>query len=124
MCLTNNTVVIIANCGTHAQLVPGPTDITRDEGSNNVPISCPFPAPIWRINSTLYEPLSLKSPLSAIMIGINIDVIDKSFNNTQFQCFLPNGTGLYVHKSTIGTITVTKVGKYSNQLHIIILLQI
>lgn len=60
--LSTTVAAIIANCGTRGQLVPGPTDISKDEGSNNVPISCSFPGPLWRINSTLYEPLSLKPP--------------------------------------------------------------
>ena len=42
----------------YGQLIPRPTDIIRDEGSNNVPVNCPFSVPIWRINSTLYEPVS------------------------------------------------------------------
>ena len=49
--------------------------------------------------------------MSANPSGVNIDIVDKKFNNTQFQCYLPNDTGLFVHKSTIGNLSVTKVGK-------------
>ena len=102
--------------GSHAQVGPDPSDISRPEGATDVSIHCPFSAdsaPIWKINSTLYEPLSLKYPLMPTIDGINIKVVDKSLNKTTFQCFIPTGDGLKVSSSSIGALTVTKNGNCS-----------
>ena len=94
-----------------------PSDISRPEGATDVSIHCPFSAvadsaPIWKINSTLYEPLNLKYPLMPTIDGINIRLVEKGLNNTTFQCFLPTGDGLKVSSSPIGTLTVTKNGNH------------
>ena len=100
-------------CSCSTQVVQGPDNTTRQEGETNVLIHCPFSissAPIWLINSTLYEPLSLKAPLLPIATGINITVVELSYNDTTFQCFTPTGNGLQVEQSSIGTLTVIKKG--------------
>ena len=118
LCTLVVVVVTTLNIAGHAygQVGPDPSDISRPEGATDVSIHCPFSAvadsaPIWRINSTLYEPLSLKYPLMPTIDGINIRLVDRSLNNTTFQCFLPTGDGLKVSSSSIGTLTVTKNGK-------------
>lgn len=98
----------------NSQCYPGPDNVTIEEGENNVLIHCPFSvsaAPIWSINSTLREPESLKQPLMLITTGLNVAIVDKSYNNTTFQCFLPNGNELEVFESCIGTLRVTKNSK-------------
>ena len=97
-------------CRVHGQQVPGPMNITRDEGWTDEPVECPFQAPIWAINSTLFEPLALMPPLIPTTTGITIKVVERSLNNTTFQCFSPNGTELDVHKSQVGTLSVIKKG--------------
>lgn len=100
-------------CSCHAQALPGPDNTTRQEGETNVLIHCPFSissAPIWLINSTLYEPLSLKPPLLPIATGINITIVELGYNDTTFQCFTPTGNGLQVEESMVGTFVVTKKG--------------
>lgn len=100
-------------CSCYAQVDPGPDNTTRQEGETNVLIHCPFSidsSPIWSINSTLYEPLSLKPPLLSIATGINVTIVKLRYNDTTFQCFAPTGNGLQVEESSIGTLTVTKKG--------------
>ena len=98
----------------HCQAVPqGPVNFTRDEGSTNDLINCPFSAPMWRINLTLQEPLSLRPPLTSVMSSINIDLVTMSLNDTTFQCFIPSGNDLDVYESSIGTLTVTRKGKHN-----------
>ena len=46
----------------HGTPYPGPKNMLTTEGSINISINCPFAAPIWHINSTLYKPLSLPPP--------------------------------------------------------------
>ena len=108
-------VMVSFYIGGHGQVGPDPSDISRPEGATDVSIHCPFSAvtdsaPIWKINSTLHEPLSLKYPLMPTIDGINIKLVDKNLNKTTFQCFLPTGNGLKVSSSTVGTLTVTKNG--------------
>ena len=91
--------------------IRGPVDINMEAGMMNIQIHCPFHAPIWRINSTLYEPLSLNPPLHLNGLGINISVLLESYNNTEFQCFSPCGSQMCVQKSTTGHLTVTKSSK-------------
>lgn len=105
----------VLHCSCYAQVVPGPDNTTRQEGETNVLIHCPFSigsSPIWSINSTLYEPLSLKPPLLPVSTGINVTIVELRYNDTTFQCFAPTGNGLQVEESSIGTFTVTKKGNY------------
>ena len=39
--------------------------------------------------------------------GLFISPLQSNISGLAFQCFTPNGTGLYVDKSTEGTLTVT-----------------
>ena len=39
--------------------------------------------------------------------GLFISPLQSNMSDLTFQCFTPNGTGLYVDKSTEGTLTVT-----------------
>ena len=103
--------LMLGSCSTRGPQIDGPKDIRTEEGVTGIQVHCLFPTPIWRINSTLYEPLSLPLPLSLYSFGINITIIKESYNNTEFQCFSSDGTGLYVQESTIGHLTVTKNSK-------------
>ena len=108
----------------HGQQVPGPMNITRDEGWTDEPVECPFQAPIWAINSTLFEPLALMSPLIPTTSGLTIEVVERSLNNTTFQCFSLNGTELDVHKSQVGTLSVIKKGMIIKIIIIILLIEL
>ena len=79
-------LVLVANIvlACNSQVYPGPENVTVEEGENNVLIHCPFSvsaAPIWSINSILHEPLALKQPFIPITTGINVAVVDKSYDN-------------------------------------------
>lgn len=110
--LTN--IVLLHDC----QVGQDPVNITRQEGEENVLIHCPFSAvgaPIWKANQTLYEPLSFKPPILPTITGINIAKLTRDLNQTSFQCFIANGIGeLNVEASSVGWLTVTKNGSYSN----------
>ena len=113
-----NTVVValmLGNSNARGPQISGPKDIKREAGWTGIQINCPFPVPIWRINSTLYEPLSLKPPLSLNSFGINIAILLESYNNTEFQCYSPDGPMMYVQESTIGHLTVLKSSKSVDQ---------
>ena len=104
--------VLVLSCTAH---VPGHENILKGTvGDTEFPINCyfsQFSAPIWSINSTLYEPLSLKLPLNLTSSGISLTILTKNYNNTSFQCFSSNGTGLFVHKDTITLLSVQERGK-------------
>ena len=113
-----NTVVVAVLLGSsnaHGPQISGPKDIKMEAGRTDIQINCPFPVPIWRINSTLYEPLSLKPPLSLNSFGINIHILLESYNNTEFQCYSPDGPDMRVQESTIGHLTVLKSSKSIDQ---------
>lgn len=101
---------VILSSIVNGQDTPGPQNITRTEGANDVLIQCPFLAPIWRINSSLYEPLGLEYPFLPSLTGLKISVVDISLNRTSFQCFTPTGTELFVHVSSVGILNVAKKG--------------
>ena len=96
----------------HIEYGPGPSNKTTGEGSMGILIHCPFPAPIWSINSVLHEPLSLHPPfeIAHASQGINISLVEIAYNNTKFQCFSSDGPELKVKKSEVGTLTVTMTG--------------
>ena len=110
MCVNTVLAAVILSGIVKGQNTPGPQNITRTEGANDVLIECPFLAPTWRINSSLYEPLSLEYPFLPSLTGLKISVVDISLNNTSFQCFAPTGTDLFVDSSSIGILNVTKKG--------------
>ena len=95
--------------------------IERAEGYRNVPLECPFSinrAPVWRINNSLYDLFSLPSPLLPTTYGLNIAVIDRSQNNTRFQCLAPSGNGLSMSADETVTLVVSPSGKLSKLMGI------
>ena len=101
--------------------VHGQDDIRTEAGLTGIQINCPFHAPIWRINSTLYEPLSLDPPLGLTALGINVTIVLESYNNTEFQCYSPCGSEMYVLKSTVCHLTVMKSRKLLDQFMSIVI---
>ena len=97
-------------------LAAGPENITRLEGEENVQVDCPFSltgTPIWRINDSLHDPLSLQQPFTPTVFGITITQVQRNIDQTRFQCFVPSGNGLQVTASEIGTLTVIHRSKIS-----------
>ena len=45
------------------------------------------------------------------MDGINVALVERSYNQTRFQCFAPSGNGLQVEASDVATLTVTENSK-------------
>lgn len=86
----------------------------RPEGTKNEIIECSFSdnrAPIWRINDSLYDPFSLPSPLEPTLDGLIIAVVERSYNNTRFQCLALDGNGLEMVTDGVTTLVVTKNSK-------------
>ena len=105
----NNLVI-----GIFCNVASVPENKTRSEGMVGVPFVCPFSinrAPIWKINDSIYDPFSLPVLLQPTVDGINVTVVEKSYNQTRFQCFAPSGNGLQVEASDVATLTVTEKRK-------------
>ena len=73
-------------------------------------------AQIWKINNSLYDLLSLP-PLIVpyIPYGIKIPNVEKSINQTTFQCLTPTGDGLNVTSYADETLNISKKGKTATQ---------
>lgn len=97
---------------TDAQVIIGPTDLTREEGERDEFIPCPFNGdntPFWKINGTFYHFTALPCPFMATTspVGLVISMVDRSINGTSFQCFAPGaGSDTSVMASSIGVFTV------------------
>ncbi len=120
MSKSNNNVIITVNnfynpdTGVLQVHADGPENITRVEGEQNIQVDCPFSltgVPIWRINDSLIDLLSIEPPLVATTFGITISLVTRNIDQTRFQCFALTGSGLQVRASDVGTLTVTKQGK-------------
>lgn len=91
--------------------------IDRREGEKNVPINCGLSsgakAQIWKINDTLYDMLSLPPLIEPYLpSGIEIKTVERSINQTTFQCLVPSGDGINVKAdSEIATLNVSKKRK-------------
>ena len=92
-------------------VLAGNANRIRPEGTKNEIIECSFSdnrAPIWQINDTVYEPFSLPLPLEPTLDGLNIAVIERSYNNTRFQCLALGGNGFKMVAGDVTTLIVTK----------------
>ena len=107
-----NTSLNKAPCS--GNIFPGPRNITRTEGTEDIHIPCqsypPQATPFWKINDTIYYYSDVPPPFKASKSGreILIPVVDSTLNGTSFQCFTPTSSGNEVVGSTVGVITVTE----------------
>ena len=94
-----------------------PRNISRSAGSSNVPIFCSKDTaqatPFWQINDTIYyfsevprEPLFIPLPDGR---SVTIPLVDISYNQTSFQCFVPTSDGQLL-SSSVGILTVIVTG--------------
>ena len=105
---------VFADVFINSLLVGTNTKRIRPEGTKNEIFECSFSdnrAPVWRINDSLYEPFSLPSPLEPTLDGLIISVIERSYNNTRFQCLALDGNGLKMVADGVTTLIVTKNSK-------------
>ena len=93
------------------------TNKTVTEGSKNVDINCPYSSasgigPIWKINDSLYDSLSLPPLIVPTQdSGLTIERVEMDLNGTTFQCFELNGYGLNVSAGIITSLTVLRNSK-------------
>ena len=89
---------------------PQPTNLTVDVREKNVFIPCPFGGPAihtWKIRDHFYTSSTLPQYYHPTIGGLIISSLQSNMSGLTFQCFTPNGIGLYVDESTVGTLTVT-----------------
>ena len=89
---------------------PEPTNITVDVQERNIFIPCPFGGPAihtWKIGDHFYTSTTLPQYYHPTVGGLIISSLQSNMSGLTFQCFSPNGIGLYVDKSTVGTLTIT-----------------
>lgn len=94
-----------------------PINFTRNENDENVFVPCPYGGPAaqtWKIGDQFYSSSTLPENYHPTIGGLIIGSIQSNMSGLTFQCFSPNGTGLYVDESSVGTLSVSRVQDNNN----------